>query len=348
MKKLNIDNYILQNYKNKTNTQMALECGCSKSTISHHRKRLGISATELNNQLREKTKYICSQYGKKTKTALAKELNCSVSFIKKILQENHLIGTINTVYYSDESYFDNIDSPQKAYFLGILASDGCIYRREGHQGMVSISLQEKDIEILENFKQELNTTKPILIVSDKRRENTRMASLQITSDKMCNRLLELGIGVRKTFDLSIKDIASNIPKSLISSFILGYFDGDGSIGVSANETISRSFVCISGPLKGIYDFQDILKEFGIDSTNQQDKRKYKEPFGSLIFTNTTQKYIYLKFIYSSKVKCLNRKKKQANELIKRIEDNSTNRFENIEAQRIYKSVVLKWEELLES
>lgn len=214
--------------------------------------------------------------------------------------------------------------------------------------MISISLQEKDIEILENFKQELNTTKPISIVSDKRRENTRMASLQITSDKMCNRLLELGIGIRKTFDLSIKNIASNIPKSLISSFILGYFDGDGSIGVPANGTISRSFVSISGPLKGIYDFQDILKEFGIDSSNQQDKKKYKEPFGSLIFTNTTQKYIYLKFIYSSKVKCLNRKKKQANELIKRIEDNSTNRFENIEAQHIYKSVVLKWEELLES
>lgn len=67
MKKLNIDNYILQNYKNKTNAQMALECGCNKSTISHHRKRLGISATDLNNQLREKTKYICSQYKKKQK-----------------------------------------------------------------------------------------------------------------------------------------------------------------------------------------------------------------------------------------------------------------------------------------
>ena len=72
MKKLNIDNYILQNYKTKTNAQMALECGCNKSTISNHRKKLGISATELNSQLRNKTEYICSQYGKKTKTSLAK------------------------------------------------------------------------------------------------------------------------------------------------------------------------------------------------------------------------------------------------------------------------------------
>ena len=35
MKKRNIDEYILKNYKEKTNAQMALELGCSKSTISN-------------------------------------------------------------------------------------------------------------------------------------------------------------------------------------------------------------------------------------------------------------------------------------------------------------------------
>ena len=35
------------------------------------------------------------------------------------------------------------------------------------------------------------------------------------------------------------------------------------------------------------------------------------------------------------------------ELIRRIEENSTNRSENINAIKEYKSVVLKWEELLE-
>lgn len=346
MKKFNIEEYILQNYKVKTNAQMALECGCSKSTISNHRKRLGISATELNKQLRDKTDYICSQYGKKTKTALAKELNCSASFIKKIWQENHLTGTINSTYFSDETYFDNIDTSQKAYFLGLIAADGCIYRRDGHQGMISLSVRESDIEMIETLRQELGTTKPISIVQDKRRPETCMATLQITSDKLCNRLLELGIGVRKTFDMSIKDIASSLPKHLINSFVLGYFDGDGSIDVPLDGTISKSHVRIIGPLKGIDDFQNILEEFEIKSSVQQDKRKYKEPFGELVFNNTSQKYIFLKFIYSSEAKCLQRKKDRSIELLRRIEANSTNRSENIEAIKNYKSVVLKWGELL--
>ncbi len=87
MKKLNIDEYILKNYKVKTNAQMAQELGCSKSTISNHRKHLGISASMLNSNLREYTQYICEQYGKKTSTKLANELNCSKSFIKKLSPE---------------------------------------------------------------------------------------------------------------------------------------------------------------------------------------------------------------------------------------------------------------------
>ena len=128
MNRLNIDNYILQNYKNKTNAQMAQECGCNKSTISNHRKKLGISATEFNQELRKKADYICSQYGKKTKTQIAKELNCSAAFIQKIWIENNLSGSLKTTYYYDESYFEQINTPEKAYWLGFIAADGNLYR----------------------------------------------------------------------------------------------------------------------------------------------------------------------------------------------------------------------------
>lgn len=346
MKKLNIDNYILQNYKIKTNAQMALECGCNKSTISNHRKKLGISATELNSQLRNKTEYICSQYGKKTKTSLAKELNCSAAFIKKIWEENGLTKTKKVIYCCDEKYFEKIDSPEKAYWLGFIAADGNIYKREGHLSLLSISIKNTDIKLLQEFQKELSTTKPITITQDKRRENTKMATLQISSDLLCNQLLKIGIGIRKTFDLSISQICSNIPKKFWNSFILGYFDGDGSIDIPENG-ISKAHVRISGPIKNLEDFSKILFLFNINCSIIKDKRTYSEPFGSLEFKNTTEKYMFLKFIYSSNVKCLKRKKERADELIKRIESNSTNRFENIEAQNFYKSVVFKWEELLE-
>ena len=345
MKKLNINNYILQNYKTKTNAQMALEYGCNKSTISNHRKKLGISATELNSQLRNKTEYICSQYGKKTKTSLAKELNCSAAFIKKIWEENGLTKTKKVIYCCNEKYFEKIDSPEKAYWLGFIAADGNIYKREGHLSLLSISVKDIDIKLLQELQKELSTTKPIAITQDKRRESIKMATLQISSDLLCNQLLKIGIGIRKTFDLSIKQIFANIPKQFWPSFLLGYFDGDGSIDIS-EQGVSRSHVIISAPIKSLNDFKEVLTFLDIDCSILQDKRKYTESFSSLEFKNTTEKYIFLKFIYSLKVKCLERKKERAFELIKRIENNSTNRSENVKAKKFYKSVVLKWEELL--
>jgi hypothetical protein len=348
MKSLSIDEYILLNYKKKTNAQMALECGCNKSTISNHRKKLGISQTEFNKKLRDKAEYICSQKGKRTKASLAKELNCSSQFIEKIWKENNLTNQYSQVYKLNENYFEKIDKPEKAYWIGFIAADGCLYRREGHQGMISIGISSADIELLESFKQEIETTKPINITQDKRRPNTKMATLQITSDIMFNQLLNLGIGIRKTFDLSILQIINNIEKDFIPSFILGYFDGDGSIDIPQDGTISKSHVRICSPIKNLLDFQIFLNKKEIESSIIEDKRKYKEPFGSLELVSTIQKYIFLKYIYYNNVKCLRRKKERSDELIKRIETNITNRSENIQAIEKYKSVVVKWGELLES
>lgn len=348
MKKLNIDEYILQNYRIKTNAQMAQELGCNKSTITNHRKKMGISASDLNKQLREHTDYICSQYGKRTKNQIAKELGCSASFVKKIWAENNLSGTLKTTYYYNENYFEKIDTDVKAYWLGFIAADGNLYRRDGHQGLISITVHKQDIKLLENFKTELDTVKPISLSKDKRRENTVMATLQISSDKIFNQLLEKGLGLRKTFDLNLSYIFQQIPIKFYPSFILGYFDGDGSIDIPGDNTISKSHVRISGPIKNLEAFASILNIFEIEATIVEDKRKYKEPFGNLEFTNTTKKYIFLKYIYKNDVKCLSRKKERALELIKRIETNSTNRSENVKAIENYKSVVVKWEELLES
>ena len=344
MKKFNIDNYILQNYKEKTNAQMALECGCNISTISNHRKKLGISASDLNKNLRNKTDYICSQFGKKTKHQIAKELNCSTSFIKKIWSENNLKKEVT--YTCDQNFFSEINNHKKAYWLGFIAADGCLYRRDGHAGVISISVNEKDIEILNNLKNDIKYAKPISLIKDCRREHTIMATLQIVSDIMFNDLLNIGIGIRKTFDLDLNRIFQNLSNHLIPSFILGYFDGDGSIDIPT-DNISRSHVHISGPISSLECFQKSLENFGIESKVIQDKRKYKMPFGEISFVNTTQKYLFLKLIYRADVKCLIRKKERSNELIKRIEMNVTNRSENIKAIQKYKSVVVKWEELLE-
>ena len=101
-------------------------------------------------------------------------------------------------------------------------------------------------------------------------------------------------------------------------------------------------------LKSLEAFKNILKDFEIDTSIVVDKRKYQEPFGSLEIVNTTNKYLFLKLIYSFYEDSLSRKKERSKELLLRIENNITNRSENINSVNKYKSVVLKWEELLES
>ena len=174
-----------------------------------------------------------------------------------------------------------------------------------------------------------------------------MASLQITGDKIFNDVLSLGVGIRKTFDMELDKVFENIPETFIFDFTLGYFDGDGSIHIPQENEISKSHVCIAAPIKSLEVFQKILHLYNIESSIIKDKRKYSEPFGSLELKNTTEKYCFLKKIYTSNIKSLIRKKERANILLQRIENNATDRSENIKAVNFYKSVVLKREELLE-
>jgi len=52
----------------------------------------------------------------------------------------------------DENYFATIDTEDKAYFLGLLASDGCVINNTTtHRFQVTLKLHTKDSHILEDF-----------------------------------------------------------------------------------------------------------------------------------------------------------------------------------------------------
>jgi hypothetical protein len=53
----------------------------------------------------------------------------------------------------DIDYFKTIDTPEKAYWLGFICADGCIYKDGG-----KLTIMVKDREICENLKRLLNQT----------------------------------------------------------------------------------------------------------------------------------------------------------------------------------------------
>lgn len=58
----------------------------------------------------------------------------------------------NRKYWRNSNYFDVIDTPNKAYFLGLLSSDGC---NNTDARQIIISLSEEDGYLLERLKKSI-------------------------------------------------------------------------------------------------------------------------------------------------------------------------------------------------
>lgn len=51
----------------------------------------------------------------------------------------------------NERYFETIDSPEKAYFLGFLFADG--YNDQGYRHSIVVSVAKEDVETINSFQE---------------------------------------------------------------------------------------------------------------------------------------------------------------------------------------------------
>lgn len=127
-------------------------------------------------------------------------------------------------YEVNDSYFDNLDSEDKAYFLGLLLSDGY---NDIKNGIVSIDLQEEDLPTLRLLNSALNITpRPIRCYENKYAVKPRHRVV-VSSRKISERLEQLEMVKQKSYNLKFPQ---QVPENMLRHFIRGYFDGDGSIG----------------------------------------------------------------------------------------------------------------------
>jgi len=129
----------------------------------------------------------------------------------------------------DRSYFKDIDSEEKAYWLGFFYADGYVYKN-GKQ--ISICLSERDSEHLKKFADIFQAhLKPYSYV-DKRTDN-RYTTVRcvVSSKQICNDLYDKGIKNAKSLVGGGK-IIDFVPEKLHHHFIRGFADGDGCISKS--------------------------------------------------------------------------------------------------------------------
>lgn len=118
-------------------------------------------------------------------------------------------------YNFNENYFDELKTHEQAYILGFIYADG--YNRED---CLELDQVEERVDILEKINKALDSNYPIRVYSPGK------FRLNFNSKKLCQDLVKLGAVRNKSLVLNFPQFISD---ELMSSFILGYFDGDGCI-----------------------------------------------------------------------------------------------------------------------
>jgi len=151
------------------------------------------------------------------KEILAKGL-CSFHYYRK-LRGIPLNKPFGRKYSLDEHYFDVIDSPSKAYLLGILLADGCVWKHK-LQNSYYCNLMTLDEELIKFLRTELDTNYPIKFNTLK-----RVYSITLCSKAMFFSLKNCGVIPNKTFHTIYPQNLNGFDRD----FIRGYLDGDGFI-----------------------------------------------------------------------------------------------------------------------
>lgn len=128
------------------------------------------------------------------------------------------------IYELNESYFDFIDTPNKAYIIGLLLADGNISKNNS----VRLQLVESDKSILEKIRKEIGSTRPLTFRETSKIKSTYQDSylLEFASSHMIDELSKYYITPRKDFTTQFPTV---IDEQLYRHVIRGILDGDGSI-----------------------------------------------------------------------------------------------------------------------
>lgn len=240
----------------------------------------------------EEEKEILYLYSAKNTSILkiAKKFNVGTSVIRRILKENNILIKNNSFYKSkkvDESFFQKIDSEEKAYVLGFFWADGSLSKNK----VFKIKIKDKDL--LEKIKAVMKSEHKIGECKETSGFSTGATYyyLSIDNKKLCEPLIKMGINNNKTFE-SVFPLEF-IPPDLIRHFIRGYFDGDGSVYTSCkNKNIGISFTGNFKVLSTIKNFLSQITESKANIHKYKDKNIYDYKIGGRNKVAKIYEYFY--------------------------------------------------------
>ncbi len=241
--------------------------------------------------------------------------NISISQIYRLLRLYNVPNRRSTgntrKYECDDTYFDDIDSPNKAYIYGFLLADGCVVDNK-----LILKLSEKDGYMVEKINNLLQNGRPVRYVKNiscpsisnpaKRYQCKNAYELIVTSRNIYNKLNEYGLVPNKTDKIRFPTWMN---KELISHFVRGFWDGDGTISIyKPSNKKYKTFVAyeVSFVMKNEI-FCDELKKFLEIKLKIQIKKRKKNGIFELSILKNKEKKIFLDWIFQNKTLYLTRK-----------------------------------------
>lgn len=169
-------------------------------------------------------------------TEIQRQLGIDRKKLSQTLRQEGIEIRVNNQKHSyNESFFDVIDTEEKAYWLGFLYADG--NTNDFGKWEVSISLAYKDKHHLQKFISLISPTLQFQEFNAKCfGKEYRSAKVRITNKRITESLIRQGCVPAKTLVLQFPP-ESIVSRQLQRHFIRGYFDGDGNAYVSKNKWV---------------------------------------------------------------------------------------------------------------
>ena len=239
--------------------------------------------------------YNLYQTGEYSIASIAREFGLERKLLSKMLKEKYpdLVIRADGKKIVDSYAFDNIDTEEKAYWLGFLYADG--YVSDGYlNSRLELCLQIQDKNHIEKFKKFMKSTHKITEKTIPNREagkEYRAARITI-QDKHLNEALQKWGCVNKKSTIII---FPHFEDSLMRHFIRGFFDGDGCICLGhkkdGNDRYRAAFT--SGSKSFLEELSKYLLQKGFPSKISKDSRsKAMDLTISQSFTERFLTYLY--------------------------------------------------------
>ena len=252
--------------------------------------------------------FVRDNYMEMSKKEISEVLNRSLDAIQVKASR---MGLKKSPYFCDYHYFDEIDTEEKAYWLGFLTADGWISKsKKTGSGIVGIELQYGDINHLKKFNKSISGNYQVTdrwkscgISTKDPNKKYHMCVIRVFSLTMYNSLVKLGFTNNKSYDFCMPAIQND----LLRHYIRGYFDGDGCLCFT-NKSFHISFTTASKKLNN--NILNILKSEKFKVTEYNYINNFNTMMYKIDINHIQDKINFLDWIYHNCNIYLDRKYKK--------------------------------------